>query len=59
LVTAFAPTNATGHAQMVTSLPNDPTLAGFLLFNQWFCLDTAANALGLSTSNAGAATIGF
>ena len=59
LVTAFAPTNATGHAQMVTSLPNDPTLAGFLFFNQWFCLDTAANALGLSTSNAGAATIGF
>ena len=59
LVTALHPTDpVTGQAVVTVTLPNDPTLAGFLFYNQWFCLDAAANALGLTTSNGGAATVG-
>lgn len=60
LVTMLYPTDpVTGQSIATVTLPNDPLLAGFLFYNQWFCLDLPANPLGLTTSNAGTATIGF
>ena len=60
LVTALYGTDpVTGQAVVTVTLPNDPNLGGFHFYNQWFCLDAAANALGLTVSNAGDATIGF
>ncbi len=60
LVTSLYPTDpVTGQAVVTVSLPNDPSLAGFPFYSQWFCLDASANSLGIAVSNAGAATIGF
>lgn len=60
LVTVLYGTDpVTGQAVVTVTLPNDPNLGGFHFYNQWFCLDAAANALGLTVSNAGDATIGF
>jgi len=59
LVAVFAPTDATGHTSLVSSMPNVPILAGFPFYNQWFCIDASANALGLTVSNGGAATVGY
>ena len=40
------------------SVPNTLTLYGLPFFNQAFALDATANALGITTSNAGAAIVG-
>ena len=47
-----------GRAVMTLAIPANPALAGFLFFDQWFCLDLAANPLGFTFSNGGAATVG-
>ncbi|MEO6597621.1 MAG: hypothetical protein ABIP94_22990 [Planctomycetota bacterium] len=51
--------DVTGEAVLTVSIPPNPTLAGFRFYNQWFCFDAAANALGFTASNGGAATVGF
>lgn len=48
----------TGQSSATVTLPADPSLVGFPIYDQWFCYDPAANALGISVSNAGAGTIG-
>ena len=59
IATLFSATDPlTGQSVVTVTLPPNPTLAGFLFYNQWFCLDPAANALGLTASNGGAATVG-
>jgi len=58
LVTVLYPTDANGHGVVTVSLPNDPSLAGFDIYDQWFCFDATANPLGITVSNAGQATIG-
>jgi hypothetical protein len=40
------------------AIPANPALAGFVFFDQWFCLDLAANPFGLTFSNGGAAIVG-
>lgn len=60
LVTVLQATDPmTGQAVFTMTLPNNPSLVGFRFYNQWFCLDAAANQLGLTVSNAGAATVGL
>lgn len=55
----LSPTDpATGQAIFTMNLPNMAAAIGYQVFHQWFCLDAAANALGLTVSNGGAATIG-
>lgn len=49
---------ASGQSVATVTLPGDPSLVGFRIFDQWFCLDPAANGLGMSVSNAGVGTIG-
>ncbi|MBL8724929.1 MAG: hypothetical protein JNK49_12845 [Planctomycetes bacterium] len=49
---------ANGQAGFTMSIPVLPAAIGYRMFHQWLCLDPAANPLGLTTSNAGAATIG-
>ncbi len=50
--------DVTGQAVVTVSIPVNPTLVGFRFFDQWFCFDAAANALGFTVSNGGAATVG-
>ena len=44
-----------GSATLPLPIPNDPTLLGARLSAQWWCLDSGANALGLSVSEGGEA----
>ena len=51
----FAPpilTNADGYGRLTIQLPADPGLTGLHLCAFWYAFDPAANALGLTTSNA-------
>ncbi|MFY9345175.1 MAG: hypothetical protein WAT39_21980 [Planctomycetota bacterium] len=50
--------DVTGEANLTLTIPANPTLAGFLFYNQWFCLDLAANPFGFTFSNGGAAVVG-
>jgi len=59
LVTLLSPTDPAGAATLTATLPNTPAAIGFQIFNQWFCFDATANALGMTVSNAGKGTIGF
>jgi hypothetical protein len=56
--TFATPTDATGAAVLTLAIPANPALAGFLFWNQWACLDLAANTFGFTFSNGGAATVG-
>lgn len=49
-------TNVLGNAAFLQPIPNVP---GTVFFTQAFALDPTANALGVTSSNAGQATIGF
>jgi hypothetical protein len=51
-------TDADGTATLGYAIPAVPTLAGAVLFQQAFGLDSSANALGLVASNAGSSTVG-
>jgi len=53
-----AATDASGAASVPFGLPNDPSLRGQQLYNQWFVLDSAANNLQLVFTNGGAGKIG-
>jgi hypothetical protein len=57
-VTVATPTDVTGEAVLTLSLPANPAIIGFQLFNQWFVLDPPANAFGFTVSNGGKATVG-
>ena len=50
--------DVTGQAVLPLAIPANPALAGFPFFAQWFCLDVAANAFGLTFSNGIEATVG-
>ena len=54
-----AATQAGGDLPLTLPIPNDPSLDGKNLFVQHAVLDSAANALGIATSNGGALTIGM
>lgn len=56
--TLLTPINAAGGATVPLAVPNNVGLAGFVLFDQWFVLDPAANPLGVKVSNGGIGTIG-
>lgn len=58
LVTLFTLADAAGHAVVPVGMPNDPSIAGFHFYDQWFCLDAAANSLGITASNGGRAIAG-
>ncbi|MHC5064109.1 MAG: hypothetical protein ACYTG5_09055 [Planctomycetota bacterium] len=47
-----------GVAESLVGIPNDQTLVGFTFYTQFVTLDPSSNLLGLTTSNAHAATIG-
>ncbi|MCB9919295.1 MAG: hypothetical protein H6832_12910 [Planctomycetes bacterium] len=47
-----------GSGKVTITIPNQPILAGLVFHNQFFVLDAAANAMKLTWSNAGTATIG-
>jgi len=51
-------TDAQGNGSLVVPVPNDQRLLGVVFHNQWLVVDTPANALGLSFSNGGTATLG-
>jgi hypothetical protein len=51
-------TTANGTSSLPLTIPNDPALVGLKLYFQWANLDTAANALGVTTSNYGRALLG-
>ncbi len=57
-VTLTAGVDVTGQSVITLSIPANPSVVGFQLFNQWFCLDLAANAFGFTASNGGAAVVG-
>lgn len=50
---------ASGQSVATVTLPADPGLLGFSFYDQWFCFDPAANALGLSVSNGGRGIVGM
>jgi hypothetical protein len=52
-------TNVLGSAVWQFAVPNVPNAPGATFYNQAFVFDPTANALGLTTSNGGQATIGF
>ena len=52
-------TDAQGSASSSITVPNNASLVGLELFHQWALIDPTANALGIVTSDAGAATIGL
>ena len=57
--TTLYPTDpVTGQTVVTVNLPFAPFLVGFRFYNQWFCLDAAANPLGLTVSNGGAGVLG-
>jgi hypothetical protein len=41
------------------AIPNDPSIFGFVFFNQAFAFDPAANPFGFTASNAGVGTLGY
>ncbi|MCA8968643.1 MAG: hypothetical protein KDC95_02625 [Planctomycetes bacterium] len=47
-----------GSGKVTFTIPNQSSLAGVVFHNQFFVLDAAANAMKLTWSNAGTATIG-
>jgi hypothetical protein len=55
----FVLTNVLGSAVWQFAVPNAPNAPGASFYNQAFALDPTANALGLTVSNGGQATIGF
>ncbi len=57
-VTLAIPTDVTGESVLTLALPANPAIIGLPLFNQWFVLDTPANAFGFTLSNGGKATVG-
>lgn len=50
--------SGTGHATLAIDVPFDPFLVGLAFYVQAFPLDLAANALGFTTTNVLAATVG-
>jgi len=58
LVMPFSTGLSSSYTWSVT-IPNNPTLLGLEFHNQAFVFDPTANPLGIATSNAGTATIGF
>jgi hypothetical protein len=52
------PTDQNGLAKVTLPLPNDKSLIGAKLFQQWAVVDPSANALGLAWSEGGKGTIG-
>ncbi|MCA8953621.1 MAG: hypothetical protein KDE27_29180 [Planctomycetes bacterium] len=56
--TVFVLTDPSGSASYPTAFPANPALAGVTFYNQFFCLDAAANTLGLTTSNGGIGIVG-
>ena len=57
LITSTA-TNGNGQASQLLALPQDPTLCGAQLFQQWLVFDPIANTLGFAFSNGGVGTLG-
>jgi hypothetical protein len=55
----FVLTDVLGSAVWQFAVPNVPNAPGATFYNQAFVFDPTANALGLTTSNGGLATIGF
>jgi len=51
-------TNVAGTATLTLAIPNVPGLAGLTFYNQAFVADPAANPLGVTVSNGGAAMVG-
>ena len=51
LGTVTAVCDQNGDATTALPLPNAPEFAGFVIYQQWACLDASANASGLSFSN--------
>jgi hypothetical protein len=47
-----------GGATTTLGVPLNPAFAGILFYSQYACLDTAANSLGLTTSNYGRVLVG-
>ena len=58
IITALSSVSVGGTAVLPIPLPNDPSLAGGVLFAQSICL-TLGNALGIYTSNGVTGTLGF
>lgn len=58
VITDAAFTSITGTSQVTLPFANDPALIGRQLFTQYLVLDSGANALGLTLSNAVRTTIG-
>lgn len=58
LVNTFTTVGPSGTAVVPATFPANPGLVGLQLVNQYYCLDPAANTLGLTASNAGRAVIG-
>ncbi|MCU0866875.1 MAG: hypothetical protein MUC36_24070 [Planctomycetes bacterium] len=52
-------TSATGTASYPISVPNTPSLAGFVAYHQWVVLDLPANIPGIAVSNASTVTVGY
>jgi hypothetical protein len=50
--------NGNGAGTQPLGLPNDPSLCGARLYQQWMVLDPGANMLGFAASNGGVATLG-
>ncbi len=47
-----------GSGKVTFNVPNQPSLAGLIFHNQFFVLDATANAMQLTWSNGGTATVG-
>ena len=58
VITDPAFTSITGTSQVTLPFANDPALIGRQLFTQYLVVDSAANALGITFSNAVRTTIG-
>lgn len=50
--------DASGNALLSGGVPPFPALTGSTIYFQWICVDGAANALGLTTSNYGRVQVG-
>ena len=53
-----AGTNTAGNGGITFKVPNVKSMRGKVFYNQYFVFDKAANGLGLSFTNGGAAKIG-
>lgn len=56
--TVFVPTDPNGSVVYPVTFAANPAFAGVMFYNQAYCLDAAANALGITVSNAGVAIVG-